>query len=284
MQASVSVVIPVFNRAALVVRALESVYAQSRTPREVIVVDDGSSDGTSEMVSERFPGAVCLREKHRGVSAARNVGIRSARGDWIALLDSDDEWLPTKLERQLDALARQPRFHLCHCDEIWMRDGRRVIPRKRHAKSGGWIFEECLPLCAISPSSAMIRRSVFAELGLFDEELPACEDYDYWLRFCSRHPVLYVDEQLVVKHGGHDDQLSRRIWGLDRFRIRALIKVLEAGHLDERATVAARRVLEEKARIFAAGARKRGRGSEAREMLRVAEQYRLERAPGGRGR
>jgi glycosyltransferase involved in cell wall biosynthesis len=284
MQASVTVVIPAFNRAAYVERALESVYAQSRTPNEVIVVDDGSNDGTSEMVAQKFPGAVCLRDKHRGVSAARNLGIRSARGDWIALLDSDDEWLPTKLERQLDALAHEPRFHLCHCDEIWMRGGRRVNPRKRHAKSGGWIFEKCLSLCAISPSSAVIRRSVFAELGLFDEELPACEDYDYWLRFCSRYPVLYVDEQLVVKHGGHDDQLSRKIWGLDRFRIRALIKVLDAGYLDERATIAARRVLEEKARIFAAGARKRGRTNEANEILRVAERYRLERVWEGPGR
>jgi glycosyltransferase involved in cell wall biosynthesis len=281
MQASVSVVIPAFNRAAYLERALESVFVQSRAPKEVIVVDDGSTDGTSEMMARRFPETICLRTKRRGVSAARNLGIRSARGDWIALLDSDDEWLPSKLERQLDALAHEPRFHLCHCDEVWMRDGRRVNPRKRHAKSGGWIFDKCLSLCAISPSSAVIRRSIFAELGLFDEELPACEDYDYWLRFCSRYPVLYVDEQLVVKHGGHDDQLSRRIWGLDRFRIRALIKLLDAGNLDERATVAAQRVLEEKARIFAAGARKRGRSSEASEMLRVGERYRLGRVREG---
>ena len=267
---TVSVVIPTFNRRPLLERALQSVLAQTVPAHEVIVVDDGSTDGTAEMVASQFPEVGLVRQKNRGVSAARNVGIRASAGEWIALLDSDDEWLPSKLERQLEELKAEPDYDLCHCDELWIRKGVRVNQGRRHRKAGGWIFDRCLPLCAISPSAAVVRRSVFDEIGFFDEQLPACEDYDFWLRFCSRRPVLYVDEAMVIKHGGREDQLSRLVEGLDRYRVRALAKVLASGALGEEDARAARRVLAEKATIFAGGARKRGRSEDAEEIENVA--------------
>ena len=271
----VSVVIPTYQRAALLPRALESVRRQTRVADEVIVVDDGSTDGTGELLRDRFPEVRYLRQENAGVSAARNLGIRAARGRWIALLDSDDAWRPAKLERQLAALTAAPENRVCHTDELWIRDGRRVNPGRRHVKRGGRIFRHCLPLCAISPSAAMIRRDLFDEIGLFDEEMPACEDYDLWLRITAREPVLLVDEPLVEKHGGHPDQLSRTIEGLDRYRVRALARILDHGPLGPGDRAAAIAVLDEKCRIWADGAAARGRTEEAERYRRLARGYRL---------
>ncbi len=260
----VSVLIPTHNRAHTLGRALDSVLAQTLPAAEIIVVDDGSADGTADLLARRYPAVRCLRQSNHGVSHARNRAIEAAGGEWLALLDSDDAWLPGKLARQGAALHDDPGKRLCHSDEIWVRNGRRVNPGARHAKAGGWIFRDCLPLCAISPSSALIHRSVFDAVGSFDETLPACEDYDLWLRIAARYPVLLVDEPLVVKHGGHADQLSRTVRGLDRYRIRALQKILESGALGPADRRAALEVLLEKTAIFAAGAAKRGRVDEAR--------------------
>ncbi len=257
MPASVGVVIPTFDRAHTLARALDSVFAQTLPPQQVIVVDDGSTDSTPDLVAG-YPGVSYLRQENRGVSAARNLGIRHCGCDWIALLDSDDEWLPEKLGVQFEALAENPGHRLIHCDEIWIRNGRRVNPADRHRKRGGWIFEYCLPLCVISPSAAVIERSLLIEAGGFNERLPACEDYDLWLRVCSRFPVLYVDRPLLRKYGGHDDQLSRRHWGMDRFRVQALRDLLAAGNLSESDRQAALASLREKCRILITGAHKRG--------------------------
>ena len=275
----ISVVIPTFDRASVLPRALDSVVRQTRSPAEVIVVDDGSTDDTAELVERRFPSVRLLRQVNRGVSAARNRGIEASESEWIALLDSDDEWWPRKLERQMSALKERPELRVCHTDEIWIRHGRRVNQRRIHAKRGGWIFEHCLPRCAMSPSSIVIHRSVFDEVGMFDEELPACEDYDLWLRICSRYPVLCVDEPLVVKHGGHEDQLSRQVWGLDRFRIRALEKVIDSGHLSEADWQASVAMLLEKTEIYLEGARRRGRLEEAAQYERRLQHWRCQLHP-----
>lgn len=253
---TVSVIIPSYNRAHTLARALESVSAQTRPADEIIVIDDGSDDGTEQLIRRYYPAVTYLKQENRGVSAARNLGIRQAGCKWIALLDSDDAWLPHKLAAQLELLAQQPDHPLIHSDEIWIRNGVRVNQMNKHAKAGGWIFQRCLPLCAISPSAAMIHRDLFTEIGLFDETLPACEDYDLWLRITAHHPVLYCDDALIIKHGGHEDQLSQRHWGMDRFRIRALAKSLEQGRLSEQDYRAAERMLQRKLRILLRGARK----------------------------
>ncbi len=227
---NISVIIPTWNRASRLASALQSVFAQRLPPAEVIVVDDGSTDDTHRLVHSQFPQIHYIYQQHNGVSSARNTGIKAATGDWIALLDSDDRWLPEKLELQSESIRARPEYKICHCDEIWIRNGKRVNPMKKHAKRGGNIFRHCLPLCVISPSAVMIQRDLLTEIGLFDERLPACEDYDLWLRISALHPVLYVDKPLIIKDGGHSDQLSRHYWGMDRFRIQALEKILACRH------------------------------------------------------
>jgi glycosyltransferase involved in cell wall biosynthesis len=254
-------------------RALRSVFAQSRVPDEVIVVDDGSTDGTADMVRRDFGSVRLLTQEHGGVSAARNRGIREANGEWIAFLDSDDEWAPNKLDRQLAELDAQPQFKLCHTDEIWIRRGQRVNPKVKHAKAGGFIFNNCLPLCAMSPSAVLMHRSLFDEVGFFDEQLPVCEDYDMWLRVCSRHPVLFVEDPLVIKYGGHDDQLSSAYWGMDRFRIAALENILAVPDLKKEYRQAATGMLIEKIDIYVHGVRKRGRLAEVEELERKKHRY-----------
>lgn len=254
----ISVIIPTYNRAPLLVRALESVYAQVCRPDQVVVVDDGSSDNTRELVLARFPHADYLCQQHQGVSHARNSGIRRSRCEWLAFLDSDDEWLPWKLQRQVEALRARSHYRVCYTNEIWIRNGTRVNPMKKHEKAGGWIFERCLPLCVISPSSVLIHRMVLEAVGFFDETLPACEDYDLWLRICARYPVLYLPQPLIKKYGGHRDQLSRKHWGMDRFRVQALERVTREASLSFRELQAALSTLVQKAGIVLAGARKHG--------------------------
>ena len=276
----ISVIIPTWNRADRLADAIESVHGQSVAVHEVIVVDDGSTDNTREMIARRFTGVRYIYQENRGVSSARNVGIREATGDWIALLDSDDRWLPGKLEQQQELIRAHPGYKLCHSDEVWIRNGRRVNAMKKHAKQGGWIFRHCLPLCAISPSAAMIQRDIFSDIGLFDESLPACEDYDLWLRICAVYPALYVDRQLVLKHGGHEDQLSRRYWGMDRFRIQALEKIIASGILEPQDHAAALATLLEKTAIVIQGADKRCNHAIAAVYREKQQQYtRLHAAP-----
>ena len=254
---SIAVIIPTYNRIETLSRAISSVLAQIRPIDELIVVDDGSTDGTSAWLRERYPGIKLIEQVNAGVSAARNRGIESTGCDWIALLDSDDEWLPQKLEKQLARLASEPDHKIIHSDEIWVRNGVRVNQMKKHSKKGGWIFQDCLPLCAISPSAVMIHQSIFGDVGLFDESLPACEDYDLWLRITSRYPVLYCDEPLIQKYGGHEDQLSRKHWGMDRFRIRALENILLRAELSDSDYAAALEMMLGKVKVVLGGARKR---------------------------
>jgi len=265
---TISVIVPTFNRVHTLPRAIDSVLRQTRPADEIIVVDDGSEDGTAELLHRHYPQIRNLQQNNQGVSAARNRGIRQANGEWIALLDSDDAWLPGKLEAQLRALEAEPAARLCHTEEVWIRNGKRVNQKDRHAKSGGWIFRNCLPLCVISPSAALLHRSLLDEIGEFDEGLPACEDYDLWLRICSVEPVVFVETPQIEKYGGHDDQLSRKHWGMDRFRIQALQKIIGSGRLTPGDLAAACSVLADKAAIFAAGARKRGK-------LQLAQCYEL---------
>ena len=254
----VSVVIPTYDRIETLPRALDSVMAQTFSGFELIVVDDGSTDATDEMILRDYPHALLHRQENTGVSSARNAGVALASGEWIAFLDSDDAWLPEKLERQLSALSKEPELRMSHTDEIWIRNGKRMNQPKEYAKSGGRIYHLCLPLCCICPSSVLLRRDLFDEVGGFDETFPVCEDYDLWLRITSREPVHYLDETLVRKYGGHGDQLSTTVWGLDRYRVRALEKLLSQKTLSLVDRLLTKETLIKKLRILTEGARKRG--------------------------
>jgi len=257
----ISVVIPSYNRRHTLERALRSVIEQTSAVDEIILVDDGSTDDSAAMTTQLFPDIKLIRQSNRGVSAARNRGIRAARHDWIALLDSDDSWLPHKIQSIREAALLHPGHVLYHSDEIWMRRGVRVNPKQKHRKSGGWIFKQCLPLCAISPSASVLRKSTLQALGLFDESLPACEDYDLWLRLCHRFPVHFIEQALIIKYGGHEDQLSRRYPAMDRYRVRALHRLLETELLSAEYFEAARATLRAKLDILRKGARKHGNHS-----------------------
>jgi glycosyltransferase involved in cell wall biosynthesis len=269
----ISVIIPTYNRAHVLSRAIDSVLAQSHAADEIIVVDDGSTDETVSLIKNNYPQLNLISQSNKGVSAARNNGIKNSEGTWICLLDSDDSWQSDKLEKQIKAVTDNPEYLLCHTNETWYRDGKVLNQGKKHEKRGGYIFHHCLPLCAISPSSVMINKAIFDDIGLFDEALPACEDYDMWLRICCKHPVLFIDEALTNKYGGHEDQLSRQHWGMDRFRIIALDKVIQENHLSDDNRQAAVNMLLNKIRIFLKGAEKHGENEYCEQFEQLSEQY-----------
>jgi len=259
----VSVIIPTYNRKDFLREAIESVMGQTFPNNEIIVVDDGSTDGTASSLEDLKSELLYHCQPNRGVSAARNRGVALACGKYIAFLDSDDRWEKGKLQAQIECMETQPRFRVCHTDEIWIRDGMRINPGKRHRKSAGDLFERSLPLCIISPSSILMERSLFDELGGFDKALPVCEDYDLWLRLTLRHRVGFLEKSLVIKRGGHPDQLSRRFWGMDRFRIRALAGLILRDEVSGRRRDAVLEELRRKCGIVAKGAGQRGRKEEA---------------------
>lgn len=269
MQSTISVIIPTFNRRNSVCDAIESVQQQTLQPHEIILVDDGSTDDTASLVREQFPNVLVIEQSNHGVSHARNQGIQKASSPWIALLDSDDRWFNNKLAVQMAAINDSPEHRLCHCDEHWIRNGKRVNPMNKHQKRGGFIFEHCLPLCAISPSAALIHQSLFDEIGLFDEALPACEDYDLWLRICSKYPALFVDQALLEKTGGHEDQLSRKHWGMDRFRLHALAKLIRSHSLSAEQLEQTKLVFNKKFDILLKGANKRGNTEFSGELVKL---------------
>jgi len=270
----VSVIIPTYNRAWILREAVDSVLGQDFESFELIVVDDGSTDDTAEILAAYGDRLRVIRQENRGVSAARNTGIRAAGGTLIAFLDSDDFWLPGKLACQVAYLEAHPRRMICQTEEIWIRNGVRVNPGKRHRKPSGDIFERSLELCLVSPSAVMLRSRLFEPVGLFDETLPACEDYDLWLRVAVRWPVYCIDTPQVVKRGGHGDQLSRQPC-LDKYRIRALVKIIEEGHLRASQHNAAVLALQRKCAVYASGCLKRGRIEEAGRYGRLSTQYPL---------
>ncbi len=223
---NITVVIPTYNRYDFLKRAIVSVISQTYKVKEIVVVDDGSSDSTSQILQD-FPNIKYIFQKNSGVSSARNLGIKNASHEWIAFLDSDDEWYESKLEEQVVFHKAQSDVLMSYTDEEWIRDGVSVKIPKKFRKIGLNPFNENLSFCNIAPSSALIHKTLFKSVGVFDESLDVCEDYDLWLRIALHYKIALVDKKLIKKYAGHKDQLSFKHWGMDRFRVITLEKLLE---------------------------------------------------------
>ncbi|HPU29249.1 MAG TPA: glycosyltransferase [Syntrophorhabdaceae bacterium] len=264
----VSIIITTYNRKHFLFDAVHSVIQQDFDDKEIIVIDDGSDDGSYEIVKD-MP-VKYLWKPNGGISSARNAGIKISKGEYIAFLDVDDRWLKGKLKKQIKAMEEEG-YLISYTDEIWLKNGKRINQKKRHKKYSGWIFERCLPLCIISPSSVVIRRDIFEVVGLFDESLPVCEDYDMWLRVTSRYPVLFIDKPYIIKNGGHGDQLSKRYEAMDRFRIKSIVNILKSDVLNKELKEKALEELKKKCTILAKGAYKRGKIKEAEFFMKIPE-------------
>lgn len=228
MKPKISVIIPAYNRAETLQRAIDSVIAQNYNPWELVLVDDGSTDETNAIMQKVLAGWTreqnikVLRQENLGVSAARNLGVKNSRGEWLAFLDSDDEWLPEKLALQI-RVADFSTLPLVHGEEVWLRNGVRVNPKVKYKKSGGEIFDRCVETTCISTSTTIMRRDLFDSLGGFREDFKVCEDYELWLRITAKTPVGFVDTPVANKYGGHSDQLSTQFHSMDYYRVKALV-------------------------------------------------------------
>lgn len=279
MAPDVAVVIPAYNRRAMVCEAVESVVAQRDANFELIVVDDGSTDGTWDELTQiaavandhaQWEMMRIERTPNRGPAAARNTGVAMAAARFVAFLDSDDLWLPHKLNRQIAFMREHPEYAISQTEEVWMRNGRRVNPGARHRKRAGELFADSLLTCLISPSAVIMWTDLFREAGGFDEDMAAAEDYDLWLRLLTDHEVGLIDEQLVIRRAGHPGQLSTTVPALDRFRVLALLKLLVREDFSPGRRIKVCEVLAEKCAIYAKGLERRARVDEARFFLEVA--------------
>lgn len=271
-QYKVSVIIPTYNRAWTLDNAIESAFSQDYKDFEIIVVDDGSTDDTCKILEKYKSRIRIFFQENKGVSVARNIGIENSRGNFIAFLDSDDAWEKDKLSCQINFFKKNPQAMICQTEEIWIRNGRRVNPQKKHQKLSGIIFEKSLHLCIISPSSVMIKKELLESKGVFNKNFPVCEDYDLWLRITHDTPVFLIDRLCSIKKGGHGDQLSHR-HSQDKYRIESILDLLRSQVLTLDQTKKAEKVLINKCRIYANGCLKRGKIEEGKYFLTIADFY-----------
>lgn len=259
MQNHISIIIPVYNRNEEIQRAILSVLKQSYQHFEIIIVDDNSSQDIKKSIDVFNDNRIVYikNKENHGVSYSRNVGMKASKYDLIALLDSDDEWLPGKLEEQIKYLIENINYNLVHTEEIWIRNGMRVNQKKKHRKSGGDIFIPSLELCFMSPSSILIKKEIFTKYGMFDEELPVCEDYDMWLRILASEEAGFIETPLIKKYGGHSDQLSKRYHSMDKYRVLSMLKLLNNTKLNKQREKALKNMIIRKSKILLNGAIKR---------------------------
>jgi glycosyltransferase involved in cell wall biosynthesis len=238
------VIIPTFNCAAYLPEAIESGLAQTWPSREIVVVDDGSTDDTPDILRGYGERIRWVRQENRGIGGARNTGIRAAKGDLIAFLDADDVWLPRKLELQVLGLERCPEAALTFTEsDLFDEHGivlEKMIPNRRalaakfavldprEGISAGWFYYDLLLQECMHVSSVLVRRNCLSVTGLFDESLPSgSEDYDLWLRFACRWPVVLVD-QVLTRYRLRGGSTSPSAW-------RERISVWRANHRPIRA-------------------------------------------------
>ena len=240
----------------------------------LLIIDDGSTDGTSKEFYGNKSQLFTLKQ-NQGVSYARNYGIKQSQAKWLAFLDSDDEWLSDKLKKQIEYSHNNPKYPLIHCNEIWLKNGKALNQKKRHKKQGGRIFIPSVDLCCISPSSVLIKRTVFDELGLFKEKFPVCEDYDFWLRLTSRYEVGFLDSTLVRKYGGHSDQLSKKYSAMDYWRVKALVPFLKDEKLSLLERDKVKQTLIEKTQILLTGYKKHKNFKNYAEIKSISQKVTL---------
>lgn len=268
-----SVIIPTYNRINFIRLCIDSVLTQTYSNFELIIIDDGSTDHTIAIMSEYInKGLNYIRIDHRGVSGARNEGIRIAQGEYIAFLDSDDRWNKEKLSRTAEYITEFSDINIFHTDEIWYKNGRILNQKEKHKRPTGYVYSNCVPLCCIGMSTSVVKKRLFEEIGLFDESMPACEDYDLWLRACYRNEVKLIPEPLTIKDGGRVDQLSNQP-GLDKYRVYSLKKMLESGLLDKNKYEITRKEFLKKSEIYANGALKRGKSEEAKKYFQLIDEF-----------
>ena len=275
---NISVVIPTYNRIELLKRSIDSVINQTIKPSEIIIVDDGSNDGTEAMVKKKYDSLKLIKQKNKGASAARNTGIKASSGEWICFLDSDDEWKNNKLEKQITFVANNSDYKFFHSNEIWIKNGKRINQKKKHKKYGGDIFKKCLDMCRISPSSVLINKNIFEEIGFFNENLVVCEDYELWLRICDQYKVFFIDEPLIIKYGGHQGQLSYSIDSIECHRIKALEYLLSTSLSKENRDYTIQMLIS-KISIYLNGLIKRGKKHEIavyEEKIKVWNKFSIE--------
>lgn len=270
-----SVIIPTYNRASFLKIAINSVLRQTFMDYELLIIDDGSTDETKKIVKALQQNNLhYFHQPHNGVSAARNNGIAKSQGSFICFLDSDDRFLPQKLELTYKYIKKHSDYKIFHTEELWYRNGSRLTPKAHHKKPSGFAFENALRLCCVSISTATISREVFNAVGLFDENLPACEDYDFWLRATAKFPVFLIPKNLTIKEGGHLDQQSHKFHAMDQFRIYALEKLLKSDSLSKDNYKKAYKELENKCLIYIKGAQKRGKATHVKQYQNLLGQLR----------
>lgn len=275
-----SVIIPTYNRGHTILRAINSVLGQSFKNLELIIIDDGSTDDTQDILNQVTDKRIrYIKQNKSGVSSARNNAAKIAKGSWLCFLDSDDEWLKDKLDLQFTYLKENPSCKILHGEEIWFRNGVRVNPKKKHYKGGGDQFERSLKLCIISPSTVCLEKESFFRLGLFDESFIVCEDYDLWLRYTSQLPVGYISKPLINKYGGHDDQLSSQYKAMDFYRVKAIVKLLKQNSLKDSQIELAKKELIIKSDILIKGYQKHNRIDQLKILKKILNAVDLSQFP-----
>jgi len=216
----ISVIIPAYNSERTISRAVESVLAQTFSDYEIIVVDDGSTDRTGEVVNRYGDKVRYIYQENAGPGAARNKGLAAAAGEWVAFLDADDEWLPEKLRLQMELLSSKPDLRWCGCN-FSRTDGTRTasvstvkaitqeLDNRNYFEN--YFVTVAKGICKISTIVLVIRREVFDEMGFFDTELLRGQDIDMWWRIAHRCPKIgYIAEPLAVVHLDTSDEVLNK--------------------------------------------------------------------------
>ncbi|MCF7869806.1 MAG: glycosyltransferase family 2 protein [Candidatus Omnitrophica bacterium] len=269
-----SIIIPTYNRRQFLKIAIESVLKQTYANYELIIVDDGSTDNTKELIKDYKDSRLnYYYQQNKGPASARNLGIAKARGEFVCFLDSDDRFRINKLEISHRYIKEKSSYKIFHSEEIWYKNGKFLSQKKEHKKTAGFIFDNAVKLCSISISTAVIKKEVFNKIGNFDQNLLACEDYDFWLRVTSQYPIYLIPEALTIKEGGHKNQQSKKYPAMDKFRIYALDKILQTKNLKKEQYQIAYQQLQNKCSVYIKGAALRKKTKEVKKYKDLLNKY-----------